>query len=552
VTVQRTARPAPATEPAPNLPPEPPRPLFITAVIAVIGCITMTLVGGWSTGISWDETFHVHRLESYLDKGWYLLPWNLDSGEPDTDYNATHVYAPVAALIVHGWALLWGTDAAGTVGTSAEAYAVRHLAVGLISVIGLLATAATARLGLGSWRWGAVAAGVLVAVPMWTGHAMWNIKDIPVATGYALVTLGLVLVLRRNDRTAYAGAVVLALGAVLMVGTRPGMWAGLAASAGIALLFAWFRGSAAGGLAPQPARRRRVPLLLGALAVSWLALWAIYPSAFSDPVALLWGSATESADFNETDGHFWYIPAMTFTETPWLLLAASIPGIHVVVRELRARTDLGEMGALLATQALVLPILAIVMDSNVYTGLRQFLFVAPAMSVVATIGLASLVGRERLGRFGPRAVAVFAVAAVALPTLDHAQLFPYNYAWAAPVPDAVGLGYTTDYWRTSVRALAPSIPPDAPVVCGPELHDDGTVDVKDVKVESCPTDGIGPLRPYRDQMAGDWTGGPGHFVIVVSGELFMPDNCEVLAAVDRWAHLRRQRMGYVAECWPAG
>lgn len=521
--------------------PEPPRALFVTALTVVVAGIAMTLVGGWITGISWDETFHVHRLETYLADGWYLLPWDLDDGSPAADHHATHVYAPVTALVVHGWALLWGTDTAGTVGTSPEAYAVRHLAVGLISVVGVLATAATARLGLGSWRWGAVAAAVLVATPMWTGHAMWNIKDVPVATGYALVTLGLALLLRERDGTAHAGAVVLALGAVLMVGTRPGMWAGLAASAGIAVLIAWSGG-----------RRARVGLVLGALGAAWLALWAIYPNAFADPVALLWGSATESADFNEADGDWWWIPAMTFTEVPWLLLAASVPGVVVLVREVRARTALGDLGALLLTQALVLPVLAIVMDSNVYTGLRQFLFVAPAMSVVAAVGLARLAAQPRVGRFGPRVVAVMSVAAIAVPTLDQARLFPYNYAWAAPLPDAAGLGYTTDYWRTSVRALAPAIPPDAPVVCGPVLQDDGTVDPDDVKVRDCPADAIGPLLPYADQMAGDWTGGPGHFVIVVSGEQWTPDNCEVLASVDRWAHLRRQRMGYVAECWPAG
>ncbi len=520
--------------------PEPPKPLLVTALIAVTGGIGMTLVGGWITGISWDETFHVQRLESYLADGWYLLPQDLTGGEPDPDYNAAHVYAPVTALVVHGWAMLWGTDTGGTVGTTAEAYAVRHLAVGLISVVGVLATAATARLALGSWRWGAVAAGVLVATPMWTGHAMWNIKDIPVATGYALVTLGLVLVLRERDRTAYAGAAVLGLGAVLMVGTRPGMWAGLAASAGIAVLLLWFGG-----------RRRRILLLAGALAATYAVLWAIYPHAFADPVALLWGSATESADFNETDGHWWWIPAMTFTEVPWLLLAASVPGGYIVQREIRARTEVGDVGALLATQALVLPALAIVMESNVYTGLRQFLFVAPAMSVVAAIGLAWLVAQPSLGRLAPRTLGVLAVVAIAVPTLDQARLFPYNYAWAAPVPDAVGLGYTTDYWRTSVRALAPDIPPDAPVVCGPVLQDDGTVNEEDVKVADCLTDEIGPLLPYVDERTGEWSGEPGHFVIVVSGELFLPDNCAVLAAVDRWAHLRRQRMGYVAECWPA-
>ncbi|WP_183092310.1 hypothetical protein [Nocardioides stalactiti] len=524
------------------IPKAPPRILSAAALGVVLACVLMTFVGGWGTGISWDETFHVQRLGSYLDHGWYVLPWDLEGGEPEPGHKASHVYAPVTALLAHGVAILWGTDTASTVGTTPEAFAVRHLVVSALSVVGLAATAVTARIALRSWQWGAIAAAVLVATPMWTGHAMWNIKDVPVAAGYAVVTLGLVLLVRsrQGDRTPYVGAAVLFAGAVLMVGTRPGMWAGLAASSGIALLLLWFGG-----------RRRRIPLLVGSLVAVYLALWAIYPQAFGNPVDLLWGSATESADFNETEGHWWWIPANVFTEVPWLLLAASVPGVAVLQREVRERTELGEVGALLATQALVLPIVAIVMDSNVYTGLRQFLFVAPAMAVVAAIGLAHVTGLDRWWRLGPRALLAFAVATVVLPTLDQARLFPYNYAWAAPVPDAVGLGFTTDYWRTSVRALAPSIPADATVVCGPELQDDHTVNPDEVKARNCPADGIGPLRPYREEMAGEWSGIADHFIIVVSGEQFLPDNCAVLDAVDRWAHFRRQRMGYVAECWPA-
>ena len=47
-------------------------------------------------------------------------------------------------------------------------------------------TVVIGRLLLRTWSWGLVCGAALVAVPMWTGHAMVNIKDIPVATGYTL------------------------------------------------------------------------------------------------------------------------------------------------------------------------------------------------------------------------------------------------------------------------------------------------------------------------------------------------------------------------------
>ena len=76
-----------------------------------------------------------------------------------------------------------------------------------------------------------VAVAGLASIPVWSGHAMMNIKDIPVAAGYALVTWGLVRVLvvgrERWSRLA-ATSVLLVAGTVLAVGTRPGIWPGIA------------------------------------------------------------------------------------------------------------------------------------------------------------------------------------------------------------------------------------------------------------------------------------------------------------------------------------
>ena len=57
----------------------------------------------------------------------------------------------------------------------------------------LLAAAGTAWLILGNWRWGVITAGILSATPLWTGHAMFNMKDTPVAAGHTLITFALVL-----------------------------------------------------------------------------------------------------------------------------------------------------------------------------------------------------------------------------------------------------------------------------------------------------------------------------------------------------------------------
>ena len=152
----------------------------------------MAVLGALRTGISWDEPYHVMRLRNFLGHGTFALDWAFEGDGPTSSTSNTAVYGPVAMLLLHGLAALVGVEGWGSVSTSPAAYDVRHLGVVLIGLAGTAAAAGIARVLLGSWRWAAVTAGALFALPMWTGHLMFNIKDVPVATGYTLMTLSLI------------------------------------------------------------------------------------------------------------------------------------------------------------------------------------------------------------------------------------------------------------------------------------------------------------------------------------------------------------------------
>ena len=143
-----------------------------------------------------DEPIHVMRLRNFFDTGWYALDWDYGGAGPGGDGTNTYVYAPVTMLLLHAWSVLWGVEGWHDVATSSHAYHVRHLGVVVIGLVGVAAVAATGRVRAEDWRWGLVAAAVLAAIPMWTGHEMFNVKDVPVATGHTLCTLGLLLFVR--------------------------------------------------------------------------------------------------------------------------------------------------------------------------------------------------------------------------------------------------------------------------------------------------------------------------------------------------------------------
>ncbi|KQW53393.1 hypothetical protein ASC77_03675 [Nocardioides sp. Root1257] len=540
-----------------------PRPLLAVGVVVLAVTTVMVFVGGWRTGVSWDETYHVLRMRNYLGPGWYLLNGDLLDGEPGPWEDQQFVYAPITMGLLHLWSLGAGTDGSGEVSATATAYAVRHLGLGLLSLGCLASVAALARLALHRWSWGLMAAAMLAAMPAWTGHAMFNVKDVPVATGYTLTTLGLAVVVMATDRRhTVVGAATLVAGIVLAAGTRPGIWPGLALAALVAAAFL--------------PRARRLPgvLVIGAaLAVAVGIVALVYPAPFATPVDALFGSVLESSRFGDRSVSRWYIPVFLLAEVPTLLLLLGGLGTVVVVRRLWRGRQTGDTRravlALVLLQAFTLPVLSIVRGSNLYNGLRQLLFAYPALAVLATVGAAVLLGAVTGERRTWLRVSVplLVGAAVVVPVVVQAQVFPYNYT-VRTVP-AMLLAPTvaehwsdfelpTDYWRTSVRELAPEVPQGGWVTCQPNGAGDDFMRWSNDGHEDCTTDPIGPLAPYDDLRSGTWAAPETEFLAVMSGVDRIGANCTRFADVTRRMWWRTMTMSYAATCdlvttgYPAG
>ena len=536
--------PAGTASAGPRVAPGMPRPLLVVAA-GVLGLgVAVTLAGAWRTGVSWDETYHVLRLRNFLAHGWYLLDGDLDHGRPGAWEDQRYVYGPAATLLLHGWSVLWGTESWATVSTSAHAYAVRHVGVALVSLVGVGATAALAHLVVRRRGVALLAAAVLVAVPTWTGHAMFNVKDVPVATGYTLVTLGVALLVSRSAGTttgrltAPAAFVLLLAGCVLAVGTRPGIWPGLALAFGLGAL---------------TRDRTRLATLVTAGSAAVVLLVLLYPAAFADPVVALLGSVSESSHFDGKQGQWWYLPVFLLVELPTVLVAAGAAGTWLAVRALpRADGHRRVLLGLVLAQAFALPAIAVVGRSNLYTGLRQLLFAAPGLAVIVTLAVSALVARPGRWRTGA------AVATLVVPAAAAATLFPYVYAYSSALSNLVdpvlardrpSLEVQTDYWRTSVRELAPRIPVGGFVTCSPTLRDGAFWRRSDESADDCSSSAVGPLAPYDDLRATSWTpASPTEFLAVRTGNGTVAGNCTRIAEVTRRLYWRRIVLSTVSRC----
>lgn len=543
---------------------EPPRIVVAGGVGVIVAAVVMMVWGAWTTGVSWDEPYHVQRLTNFFAHGWYLIDDNLIAGQPHEDVPDTYVYAPVAALLAHLANVVVGNESLHQVAGSADAVAVRHLTIAGIGMVGTLACAGIARVLTGSWRWAVVAGAVLSAMPAWTGHAMFNIKDVPVATGYTLATLGLMLVVRAQEvsptrrRTLLPGAVLTVAGTVLAVGTRPGIWPGLVAAVGIVVLGTMLR------------RRLRASLVIGcvgsgAMLLGWAVLAAVYPDGFRH-VRWILGSVSSSASFGGR-GSPLYVPKTVLIEVPTVVLLLVLFSFCVWWLSPKQRGLDGGTATLVAVvlaQTFLIPGLAAVGGSTMYDGLRQILFSYPTFAVLVVLVVRAAVRSTSAGPWSRRLLTAAVLVSLALPTVVQARLFPYNYAFTSELGAAAGLYGRGDYWRTSLRELGPEIPGGEHLVCTPVLGPDGAYRRYSplayplaTRANDCRRDAISPVAAYL--RASDPSAYPLDSFLEVSAEFFGDSsNCSVLGEVTRTPYFAPRRLSEVSRCelslagYPAG
>lgn len=459
------------------------------AVIVVASVIA--LLGGSRVGATWDERAHVGMLQTYFDTGWNVGPdWLVDGDlDPFTGKWPYFVYAPVASLLAHLGAVLTGNEPWGGSSLTADAFAARHIAIGLIAILGVVAVGGVVRLITRSWAWATVGAALLASTPMWIGHGMFNVKDLPVGTGYTMATLGLVAICRRDYarsprlRLLAWGAVV--AGLVLAVGTRPASGLGVALT-GMGLAVACVVLFILSGRHPRLQRwglKVRLIDVVGSLVLAYLVLIAIYPKGFANPFRLAKETLLISGRFPVSDAEltngvwlsqpppWYYLPTWFGAQATLLVLVGcllfAVAWIAIFVRLVRTRgrghglIEAVVLPVPVIAQALLMAALAVAAQSTIYDAMRQFLFIPPAAAVLAALGIRA--GIRRLNGHRVASGVAWAVVGVGLvlPVVDQVRLFPYNYVYFNEIASLKPIdgNWATDYWRASGRDLVRIVPP---------------------------------------------------------------------------------------------
>jgi hypothetical protein len=350
-------------------------------------------------------------------------------------------------------------------------YDLRHILCALIGIGGIGAAAATARLISGP-RAALIAAVALSVCGVWYGTMFNHTKDIPFAAAMIGATLFLIRIARAlpSPRAGDIAAFGLLAGAALgmrVLGLLLVIYVGFAIV--LYLPRPYFRklwpGHRARWRFAIESSLRLLPALLLAyvimvLAWPWAALAPLNPIrgllAFSEyqyPIrTVLAGQVYEMANTPRL-----YVPIYILIRVPLVMLfGAALAMTFALLRRLAAgATPPRRRDIALVSFTVFFPLACqVICHGPAFTGLRHFLFVIPALAVLAGIGLdAAITALASRGRLVASSGLAVMIACFLWNAVTLVRLHPYEYLfYNATVGGLAGASrhYDLDYWFNSM------------------------------------------------------------------------------------------------------
>jgi len=555
--------------------------IAVAAVVLALGAVQL-FAGALESGVTIDEPVHADRAASWIDDGWYVPASLLVDGQPDPneDLASPYVYGPAFEATAHVANVLAGNESLEEISRSAGAYRVRHLTAAALALLAVGAVGAAVRFLTGSRRFGLWAAAGLLAVPEWTGQAFFNPKDIPAACGYTLVTAALILALGEDPggatgrRRRWAIGALVAAGFFFGAGTRLSLVLPFAAS--LAVYAALRLGQRRlGGVRRDGGADLAVA---GGAGIGIAAIAVVYPDVARKPLTLLAETASGSADYpwqgvTLTAGQllpehppWWYLPVWIGASLPVLLGILAVVGAALGIRALTRARGAGWRGALwsrpelglvlVLQQALLLSLGAILVGAVMYSGMRQHLYVLPAVAILAGVGAQRLwawAGTRSPQRRWRGGATALLCAALLVPMAEQALLFPYNYTYVNPLAGIGGVNdrWETDFWFASAPEALSRVPTGADLRCSARLVPRGST--AGPALTTCTGDQFGPFAGMRGTaVPAKWRNDRSAVWVIARKRAgnHPPDYCEQADDVTRWLRGETVTMAFVLRCDP--
>ncbi len=425
------------------------RLLFLVTAVALFFLMPML---SFDYGITGDE----HVQKEYGEK---VMAWFDTDGKDDSALNYKNLYYyggmfDYYAARLHSWFPSW------------DVYELRHAFNSFVGFLLMLFTGLLARQVSGSWRAGFFGLLFIVLAPRIFGHAMNNPKDIPFAAAYVFTLLYMLRFMEQLPRPSKKTILLLILGIAAAINVRVG---------GILLiayfgLFTILSFLLKNDLRPLLKNTKVVSrtFLTGLLVVigGYFAGMLYWPYAQEAPLSNPFKALSEMSNFSTSirmlfnGEHLWsdelpwsYIPHWIMITAPIFMLLGLV--LFLVFYFIKFNLNKRMVISFLAFTAIFPVSYAIFKGSQLYDGMRHFLFVMPVLATLAAWGWHRLISLKP----GIPALAASGVLAIllTLPAYWMIKNHPYQGLYfnelSGGLKNAYGK-YETDYWMVSIKNMS--------------------------------------------------------------------------------------------------
>jgi hypothetical protein len=326
-----------------------------------------------------DEPFHLNQSMLWINNFFYISL---------SDSGAHYTYGPLIGALLHLLNVILLNSKLTEFINSPLTFEINHLGIVIISFITIYAFLLLNNKIKNFYQIGFISSIILLSIPLWIGNSLHNIKDIPSASGYTLLSVGCFLLARAliTKTNTYKYLIPIILGLIILIGTRPALILPGFLTFVINLFYLFF--------VHKISFRKLFNIFFTTLLITLFSFLILLPHFISTPLKslkltfltsnsfpwnglILTGGKLLEPSFSLNYFFKWY-----FAQTPLIIWIFSLIGIFFYLFKIirNYKSNLFIISSLFFLQFFLLPFYLLITGSPIYNGLRHILFIYPSIA----------------------------------------------------------------------------------------------------------------------------------------------------------------------------
>jgi hypothetical protein len=438
--------------------------LFVSLASIVAGLVgwVISFTSIFKTGLGWDSVFDLNAAKiSIENSGSEDLNAYYDLIPITSEFYGTFVYK------IADWLSIQFTNRSIFEDTLAlNNYYFIDVTTWFISLFSIILVCLALYITFDSKKYALYFFGLVSSLPIWVGMSQVNSKDVPVAAGISILSAGFMLILKKYifRKFFWLGILYITIGTGMSIAVRPASILLVMTFLSLnTLIFVLFNLNKRNFILIF---RKIFIIYFISFSVSIFILYLSNPISISNLFSWVIDAIRVSLDYpsiqpirvfgqdllsNELPP--WYIFAWVWAQLPTLTFLSLFLGIYILTKRalLDKNLNLIYFVSPFLIQALLIPFSFMILQPNMYNGIRHVLFIYPALMLISVVFLVNILELPN-SKFITPIAHIFTALVFFLNIFATFRWAPYSYAFINPVAGmSEQRNWDLDYWGLSSR-----------------------------------------------------------------------------------------------------